>query len=303
MKKGEAVPLRRRFLIVHNPIAGRNRIGLVQEVVRHLVQAGAHATLHVRSLMDGSSPLPDAPDSFDALIAAGGDGTVRSLLPLLEGTKLPFGLIPVGTGNVLAEELQLPRAPARIARMLLDGPVAELSTPSVNGAPFLLMLGAGFDGEVVARLPMALKRRVGKPAFAWPTLAALARKPLTFGVNIDGRSYETSWLIVANAGRYGGSFILTRRTDVLSPGFDVLISRATDRRQRLAELFHLAAGRAEGSPTIEMVPARMVEIHDGRELAVQVDGEPIASPSFSIIADAARTPMIVPAPAAGSAHS
>ena len=126
-------------------------------------------------------------------------------------------------------------------------------------------------------------------------IATLARKPRLFSATIDGQTHDASWLVVANAARYGGPFTLSRRTHVLSAGFNVVISRATSRRQRFSELFHLLTGRLEQAGTIEMRPAREVEIRDAEALAVQVDGEPLASTSYRIEADVSGTAMIVPA--------
>lgn len=286
---------RRRFLIVHNPVAGRNHIALAHQVASHLEQAGAVADLHC--LGDGEHQDGALADigSYDALVASGGDGTMRSLVAMLKGRDTPCGLIPAGTGNVLAEELRLPRGAPEIADMLLHGPVVGLSTGTVNGAPLLLMLGAGFDGEVVAELPLGLKRRIGKLAFGWPIMAALTRKPRRFTATIDGKVHEASWLVISNAARYGGRFLLSERTNVLNPGFNIVISRATTRRERLMELVHLIAGRLERCGTIDMMPARDVEIPDAAAVPIQVDGEPITSPALRIVANAARTPMIVPA--------
>ena len=292
---GESRHARRRFLIIHNPIAGRNRIGLVQDVVRLLEQAGAVADLLSLAEGDANAKLAARIKDYDAIVASGGDGTARSIATLLRGHKVPLALIPVGTGNVLAAELDLPRDARTIAHMLLYGPVVRLSTAAVNGAPFLLMIGAGFDGHVIARLPLALKRRVGRIAFSWPVIVALARKPQLFRTTIDGQSHETSWLVVANAARYGGPFTLSPRTNVLAAGFNVVMSRATNRRQRIWELFLLGLGRLEKAGTIEMRPARDIEIPDALALPVQVDGEPLAAPSFRIVADIAGTSMIVPA--------
>ena len=63
--------------------------------------------------------------SYDAIVAAGGDGTIRHAAAALIGTDMPLGIIPVGTGNVLAHEIGLARTPDAIARMLLEGPVAK----------------------------------------------------------------------------------------------------------------------------------------------------------------------------------
>lgn len=293
---GESGQARRRFLIIHNPIAGRNRIGLVQDVVRHLEGAGAVADFLSLAEDDAGANggLATRIKDYDAIVASGGDGTARSIATLLRGHEVPLALIPVGTGNVLAAELDLPRDARTIAHMLLHGRVVRLSTAAVNGAPFLLMIGAGFDGQVIAKLPLALKRRVGRIAFSWPVIVALARKPKLFPATIDGQAHETSWLVVANAARYGGPFTLSPRTNVLAAGFNVVVSRATSRRQRIWELFLLGLGRLEKARTIEMRPARDIEIPDADALPVQVDGEPLAASTFRIVADVAGTSMIVP---------
>ncbi len=287
--------VRRRFLIIHNPIAGRNRIGLVHDVVRRLEQAGAVADFLSLEGSEVGTNLAERIGGYDAIVASGGDGTARSIATLLQGQEIPLALIPVGTGNVLAAELDLPRDARTIAHMLLHGPVVRLSTAAVNGSPFLLMIGVGFDGHVIALLPLALKRRVGRLAFGWPVITALARKPRLFPATIDGQAQNVSWLVVANAARYGGPFTLSRRTNVLSPGFNVVMSRATSRWQRIWELFLLGLGRLEKAGTIEMQPAHAIEIRDAKALAVQVDGEPLVSPSYRIEADVSGTSMIVPA--------
>ncbi len=293
-QSGEATHKRRRFLIIHNPVAGRNRVDLPREVARCLERAGAVADLHYVAEGASDAGLLARIDTYDALVASGGDGTARSIVSMLQGKEIPFGLIPAGTGNVLAEELQLPRDAEAITDMLLHGPVAGISTGTVNGAPLLLMLGAGFDGHVVAKLPIGLKRRIGKPAFGWPIMAALAHKPRPFTVTIDGIAHEASWLVISNAARYGGRFVLSERTNVLTPGFNIVISRALKRRERFLELIDLVSGHLEKSRTIEMIPGRIIEIPDAAAIAVQVDGEVIKSPSLKIVADVARTPIIVP---------
>ncbi len=298
----DARSARQRFLIIHNPVAGRNRVDLVHDVVRRLEQAGAIGDFISLVECEADTDFAARIGTYDAIVASGGDGTARSIASLLQGHATPLALIPGGTGNVLAAELGLPRDAEGIAHMLLNGPVVRLSTAAVNGAPFLLMIGAGFDGQVIARLPLALKRRVGRIAFGWPVIAALARKPRLFPATIDGQVHDASWLVVANAARYGGPFILSPRTNILSPGFNVVISRATSRRQRLWELLHMMVGRLERAGTIEMRPARAIEIRDAEALAVQVDGEALASPSYRIEADVSGTAMIVPAAALGLAR-
>ena len=124
-------------------------------------------------------------------------------------------------------------------------------------------------------------------------VATLARKPRLFTATIDGQSHDASWLVVANAARMV-ALPLSRRTTVLAPGFNVVISRATKRRQRFSELFNLLMGLLERSATIDMRPARESRSRTGAFL-FQVDGRAADSTSYRISADVSGTNMIVPA--------
>ncbi len=285
---------RRRFLILHNTRAGRTRLGLVDEVIARLAREGAVVDLLRRTGGEGGDLAGARSAGYDAIVASGGDGTMRHVLADLSDADVPLALIPAGTGNVLAAELGLPRKAEGIARMLLDGSVARISAASVNGAPFLLMCGVGFDGEIVSRAPEHLKRHLGQLAFCWPTMRALATPPRLFEVMIEGRVHEASWLIVANASRYAGRFVLTRATDVRTPGFSVALSRALGRHQRIAEMMALAAGRLDRCPTIEIIPARTVELRATAALPVQIDGDAFTAPSIRLEAAVSSVPILVP---------
>lgn len=88
--------------------------------------------------------------------------------------------------------------------------------------------------------------------------------------------------------------MLTRRTGVLEPGFSVVMSRALNRHQRLAEMLALATGRLEQCPTIEIVPAHSVEIAATAGLPVQVDGDAFAAPSIRLEAAVSSASLLVP---------
>lgn len=291
---GNADERLRRFLILHNTRAGHNRIGLVEQVVQCLTREGAVVDLVQRTGGEGADLSGVAAERYDAIVASGGDGTMRHVLADVAGADVPLGLIPVGTANVLAIELALPRGAEDIARMLLDGRTARISTARVNEEPFLLMCGIGLDGDIVGRVREPLKHRVGRLAFVWPTVQAFATRPRLFEATIDGRKREMSWLIVSNASRYGGRFVLTRRTSVLEPGFSVVMSRALGRHQRLAEMMALAAGRLEQCPTIEIVSAQTVEVCASGDLPVQIDGDAFTAPSIRLQANASTASLLIP---------
>ena len=131
-----------------------------------------------------------ASGAYDAVIAAGGDSTVRGVGSGLSGSRLALGVIPIGTGNVLAEEIRFRCGPKTLARNLMHGPAVPVTVGMANGAFFFAMAGAGFDARVLARLDVKWKRRLGKFAYTLPIIAELTRKPELFTAEIDGESHE-----------------------------------------------------------------------------------------------------------------
>ncbi len=83
-----------------------------------------------------------------------------------------------------------------------------------NDAPFFLMAGAGFDARIVTRLNYRTKRVLGRGAYTYPVIKTLAEGARLFDVELDGRRFEASWVILSFASRYGGSFVLTKDAGV-----------------------------------------------------------------------------------------
>ena len=184
----------------------------------------------------------------DAVIAAGGDGTFRAVATGAAESDLAVGIIPLGTGNVLAHEIGLPRRALERSRMCCFRRRNRHARGGLfNGAPFFLMTGAGFDARIVSRLNYRTKRAFGRGAYAYPILRTLAEGPQVFDVELDGRRFEASWVILSFASRYGGSFMLTRDTGV---GCNRLIAVVVEARLAFGhrEKRAFAGARAAGSP-------------------------------------------------------
>src|SRR5262245_21260676 len=214
--------MRSRFFIIANPTAGVADSKLLPSVLAALEQAGsAVTTVHPSNGTDARHCARDACRSgiFDAVVAAGGDGTIRQVAAGALGTEVPIGIIPIGTGNVMAHEIGLGLNPRDVVQTLLTGCVAQVQGGLANNEPFLLMVGAGFDGRVAAALDRRMQSRFGKSAYARPILQALVHPLDELDVAIDGIDYKANWVIITNSRHYGGSFVLAPRTTVFSAGF------------------------------------------------------------------------------------
>lgn len=268
---------RSRFLILHNPMAGRNGEGLVHDVAGALRQQGMQVESCILGV--GSDTGKDLAHRYDAVVISGGDGSIRAMAERTATENVPLGIIPNGTGNVLAQEFGLPRTPAELAKILIEGRAVPVQGGTVNGSAYLLMFGAGFDGRVVGRLSRRLVQRLGKLAYAWPILRSIAETPVAFEAMLDGQLFVTSWLLITNASRYGGRFHLTSRTRVTDKSLVAFVSHAQLRRERLAELLHLIRGRLESATTIQVMAVNRAEILNP-EVPGQIDGEPLAGGGY-----------------------
>lgn len=281
---------RSRFYLLHNPAAGRNNTSLVNRVVEELRTRGANVDVH--ELSTDLPPSSALVDRYDAVVVSGGDGSIRSVATAYT-TSIALGVIPNGTGNVLAEELELPRRAGDIAELLIHGPAHQIQGGTVRGEPFLLMFGAGFDGEIVKRISRATLRSMGKLAYVAPVLGALMTRPYLFEIDTDGVKSLASWVLVSNAAHYAGRFRLTDKTNILEPGMVVVVSRATTRRERIAELLRLAVGIFPRTPTIEIRSVTRAEIRMP-SVAAQADGEPLLTGPCVIERGGFETKIIAP---------
>ncbi len=147
------------MIIIHNPAAGQRRVNRLWRVLDILTASGVqvdlvqtryagHATVLAREAAAGGRRM---------VVAAGGDGTIAEVTAGLNGSGVPLGVIPLGSANVLAQELSLPFAPACVARALAFGRTRPLwpgiATSGSTERVFVQMLGVGLDAQVVHRLP------------------------------------------------------------------------------------------------------------------------------------------------------
>jgi diacylglycerol kinase family enzyme len=293
---------RKSFALVFNARAGVARPRLLDGVLAGLKSGGASVfQLPARTAGEASERVAELATSrgADAVIAAGGDGTFRAVATGAAGTDLPVGFIPLGTGNILAYELGIGKGARSLAQGLLVNPTLAVQGGLVNGEPFFLMVGAGFDARIIQGLNYKTKRLVARAAFTVPVTKTLLRGPEFFDVDVDGRQFTASWVIVTRASHYGGSFVLTRDTQL---GAGSMIAIVFDARSRLALLqasLGLALGRLvhpdSRSRGVTVLPAKCVQI--GRRVAVpvQVDGDEAGSTPVDVAAAGPFVQVIVPA--------
>jgi YegS/Rv2252/BmrU family lipid kinase len=287
----------RRILILANPTAGAYRRVKLDWVIRRLSEAGHHVTVQLtRRAGDIRETCQDLPDRFDLVVIAGGDGSVNEALAGFQRVSDPpdIAVIPFGTANVLALELRLPRRPKTLAAMISAGRTVPLHYGRANGHPFVLVVSAGYDAAVVHALPLGLKRRFGKLAYALIALKhVFARRAPDVLATVDGEAIPCRLAAVTNVSRYGGPFVICPDASATDPQLYFIGLRKDDPLSIVRIGLALLAGRIAHQPDVVIRPAHQVNLAAMAPVPCQIDGDRFATTPVTIQPGPRPIPFIV----------
>lgn len=242
---------------------------------------------------------------FDIVCPLGGDGTVRAVASSLIGTDTPLGLLPGGTGNLLARNLELPIDTIENALQVvltgqdrrIDVGLVRLSPQSTSadalrgdgeaepGDPrredeevFLVMAGIGMDAEVMAGTNEKIKGLLGWPAYVLSGLRQLTGKGFGVTVTAGGtrQHQHARTVIVGNCGTLQGDLELIPDAELDDGVLDGVILAPRGVMGWLSVAVNLASRHQRGHPRITRLsgPALAV-LADHERPQAQIDGDPM----------------------------
>ncbi len=284
------------MIVIFNPVAGRRRAHLLWRVLDVLSENGLRIELAETHCAGHALVLARdaARAGADTVVAAGGDGTVAEVANGLIGSPTRLGIIPLGTANVLAQELGLPFAPRSVAATLAFGRVRRIWPGYAKGPDgdrlFVQMLGAGLDAQVVHRLPPPLKRALGRSAYVLQTLRELARYNFTpLDLIIDGVATRAASVIVTKGRLYAGHYTLAPDARPDEPDFTVAIFPHGGILPALTYGAALPLNLLPKTPGIRLIRASQIDIASSRHIPAQTDGDAAGTTPLAITN--ARTPI------------
>jgi diacylglycerol kinase (ATP) len=227
--------------VVYNPIKVSLR-DLKRSVKKHQKAAGWNETLFYETSIEdpgGDITRQAIEAGADVVIAAGGDGTVRAVAEALRGSEAALGLIPSGTGNLLARNLKLSldHLDDSIATAFLgvdrkiDLGVVDIENPdgSRDRRVFVVMAGLGLDAKMLANTNATLKKRVGWLAYVDAIIRSLRddnRMNIRYELDGTGRkSMRTNTIILGNCGLLPGNLMLLPDAAIDDGIFDIVALR------------------------------------------------------------------------------
>ncbi len=287
-----------RLLIIRNPTAGQRRARHYARALSLLEAAGCAVTVAETAARGDAQGFAREADeaAFDAVVAAGGDGTINEVVNGLIGRALPLGVIPLGTSNVLAHEIGVGSNIARAVKTILTGRHQPVAAAVADGHYCCLMVSAGYDARAIKRVRPALKRLLGEGAYYLAGLKEVIAGPKhMLSVEVDGEAFESASVIVMNGRLYGGKFTCAPDADMREPLLHAVLLTRTGRWNVMRYGLALVTNRLYRLSDVQVIPATTVRILAPAGEPCQSDGDLIGEAPMDIRVEANAVEILFPA--------
>lgn len=273
-----------KVFVVLNPVAGRSQADDVRQVLQRtfgnpewcldVYETTGEEEESVREIVaaaiDGGA---------EWVLAAGGDGTVSAVADGLIGREGQLGILPTGSGNVIAQELGIPLRLERACQMLVEKPsTRNLDVIQVDGNYFLLAVGTGLDALAIKGTGRREKRRFGPLAYVWTLLRILLGvQPYRFTIIADGQKkrVRAADVLLSNVGTLTWPLRWGPHIKPDDGQIDIGIMRASSLLDIVKVAWDVVTpGRPRRDRNLRYLSAReTIEVFCDEPLPVQGDGE------------------------------
>ena len=217
----------------------------------------------------------------ELVLSAGGDGTVRAVVTRLAGTGIPLGIVPLGTGNLLARNLDLPLDLAAALDVACGRHTRRIDTVVLrvdHGEPqrCAVMAGTGLDAAIMDETSDRLKAAIGPAAYVVEAGRAVGRLPVPLQIRVDGgrlHRRKSMLCLVGNVGKLTGGLTLIPHARADSGELDVYVASPHRFSHWVKVLLRLLTHRARVDDHVDVWSGKRAEITLDRRDNYQIDGD------------------------------
>lgn len=269
------MPEKLNFLFVLNPVSGGKNKPDWKAVITEYFQESDHS-IHFYELSGGSDGAAIVEKikeiNPDRVVAVGGDGTVSLVGKILIKHRRPLGILPGGSANGLAKELNIPADPQKALDIIVSGKIIPCDTIKINEDEMVFHLAdLGLNAQIIEYFDESRFR--GMVTYARMLFKALANKRL-MRVHVKGDGLDETiaayMIVIANASKYGTGAVINPNAAPDDGVFELVVVR----RIALSEFIKLFWSYKSFDPrSVEIFETRKVEITSKKGVRFQIDGE------------------------------
>ena len=277
-------PSERRCAVVYNPIKVSE--DLRNAIKQQAMRTGWNDAIWLATPAENPGPVITAEvvsADVDRVIAAGGDGTIRIVADRLAGSGIPMAVVPVGTGNLLARNLDIPLTEPEALAIAFGQHTREVDLVklTVDGMPsehFAVIAGLGVDAMIMEETNPDLKDAIGPGAYFVAAAKALGRTPIHMWITLDDHRPQHRYAMICAIGTVGelaGNLTLIPRASPDDGKLDVYVASPRRLVHWLRVVLRLLTLRPRRDDRVDQWQGRQVEVRLRHPDPYQLDGDVI----------------------------
>lgn len=266
-----------RALLIVNPISGGiDKKTLVRKASERLAEIGYSTDARFTRASGHAATLAyeAIKGGYDAVIVAGGDGTINEAAAALRNSGMPMGIIPCGSGNGLARHIGIPPDVDRALDIIAARNIQPCDCGLANGFPFFCTFGLGFDAAVSESFASSKKR--GPISYVKSAVSELLSfHPANYKLTINGRSLEFKAFLftVANASQYGNNAFIAPGASIRDGLLDITVFHDGNPIALAAAGLDLFTGHLDRNLIVQTFRVREATVETDA-VSAHLDGDP-----------------------------
>lgn len=268
--------MNQRALFFVNRLSRQGRKNRIEAMV-HLRRSGFEL---VEEPVSNAGEIPEVirqhQNKVDLVIIGGGDGTMNTAVDALVETKLPLGILPMGTANDLARTLKIPLSIPAACQTIATGKRHYIDLGWVNGKHYFNVASLGLSVNITRRLNKQVKRRWGVLAYAIAAIQVMARaRPFRAEIRCNGESHKvkTVQIAVGNGLYYGGGMAIASDAAIDDQRLDLYSLEIHHWWEMIPLLPALRQGRLGNISNVFTLEGTEMEVLTRKPISINTDGE------------------------------